>query len=97
MASAGGDADELARLAAQVVALEELLRRRSRELRLIQEHCCPRDLRLMARVADGLAPLPGGPFEPEIWTETSELTEADVAMTLQALWRSLAPPGADER
>jgi len=97
MAAADGEPEQIARLTAQVAALEELLRRRSRELAIVQRHCCARDLQLIARVAAGLPPLPGGPFDSEIWAETCELTEADVAVTLQALWHSVAPPGTDTR
>lgn len=78
----------VARLEARVAALEEALRRRSRELRLLAEHACWRDLRLMARVAAGVPPEPAGPFDPEFWSETTDLEEAEVPATMRALWRS---------
>lgn len=80
---------EVARLEARVAALEALLERRSRELRLIQGHLCHRDLVIVARVAAGLAPLPAGSFDPDSWAGDTELRRAEVGETLEALWRSL--------
>lgn len=85
------EAQLIARLQARVTALEALLERRSRELRLIQKHVCHRDLIVIGRVAAGLSPLPFGPFDPDFWSETTHLAPADVGDTLEALWSSLAP------
>jgi hypothetical protein len=78
-----------ARLQARVTALEALLERRSRELRLIQKHVCHRDLLIISRVCAGLSPLPFGAFDPAFWQETPALTPAEVEPTLEALWDSL--------
>jgi hypothetical protein len=80
---------EIARLQVRVAALEALLERRSRELRLIQKHVCHRDLLVISRVSAGLSPLPFGPFSPDFWQETTALAPAEVAPTLEALWSSL--------
>lgn len=86
-----GDDNRLAYLEARVAALEERLERRSRELRTIQRHVCTRDLAVIARVLAGLRPLPYGPFDPDAWSTTTELTPAQVHETLSALWESMAP------
>jgi hypothetical protein len=80
---------QIARLESRVAALEALLERRSREMRLIQKHVCHRDLLVISRVLAGLPPLPFGPFEPEFWHETTALTPAEVPETLETLWSSL--------
>ncbi|MEM7357050.1 MAG: hypothetical protein AAF657_39920, partial [Acidobacteriota bacterium] len=67
------------------------LEARSRELRLIQEHCSPRDLVLIARIRAGLRPLTRFAYEPALWQETTELTPAEVEPVLDDLWRSLKP------
>lgn len=85
------EAKLVARLQARVSALEALLERRSRELRLIQKHVCHRDLLVISRIAAGLSPLPAGPFDPDFWQETTALTPAEVGETLEALWISIAP------
>jgi hypothetical protein len=72
-----------------VAALEALLERRSRELRLIQKHVCHRDLLVISRISAGLSPLPFGAFDPDFWQETTALTPAEVEPTLEALWSSL--------
>lgn len=82
---------EIVHLQAQVAALEALLARRSRELRLIQKYICRRDLILVSRLLSGFPPLPFGAYEPAFWQETTELTAAHVEETLVDLWRSLAP------
>ncbi len=87
---------ELARLRARVRALEAALESRSRELRLIQKHCCPRDLNLIARIRAGLPPLTRFAFEPGLWRETTELTPAEVEPVMRELWRSLAPLELDD-
>lgn len=83
------EAKEIARLKSRVAALEALLERRSRELRLIQKHVCHRDLLVISRISAGLAPLPFGAFDPDFWQETTALTPAEVEPTLEALWSSL--------
>lgn len=89
-------ATQVARLEARVAALEAALEARSRELRLIQRHCCPRDLDLIARVRAGLPPLKGYVYSPDLWRETTELTPAEVEPVLEDLWRSLTPLGPDD-
>jgi hypothetical protein len=86
----------IARLEARIAALEAALEERSRELRAIQQHVCPRDLILISRLRAGLPPLPRGAFEPAFWRETTQLTPADVEETLRDLWSSIVPPGEPE-
>lgn len=88
---ASEEQSEIARLQAQVAALETVLARRSRELRLIQKYICRRDLILVSRLLSGFPPLPFGAYEPAFWQETTALTGAHVEETLVDLWRSLAP------
>lgn len=83
----------IARLEARVAALEAALEERSRELRLIQQHACHRDLVLISRLRAGLPPLPRGSYDPAFWRETTELTPADVEETLYDLWSSIVPSG----
>jgi hypothetical protein len=86
----------IASLEARVEGLEAALERRSRELRLIQKHLCPRDLVVVSRVSAGL-PLAKGAYDPLLWIETTEVTEADIQETLEDLWTAVtpAPTGAD--
>jgi hypothetical protein len=95
-----GDRLTIARLEGRVAALEAALALRSRELRTLQRHLCPRDLTILSRLASGLCPVPSGPFEPELWDESTHLHSADVSETLRHLWSSLAvdhdsPPDRD--
>ena len=87
---------ELARLRARVEALESALEARSRELRLIQKHCCARDLSLIARIRAGLPPLARYAFDLDQWRETTELTLAEVEPVMRDLWLSLAPLELDD-
>lgn len=82
---------EVARLQARVEALEAALEQRSRELRLIQRHCCARDLELINRIRTGLSPTGSHAFAPELWQESTDLEPAEVAPVLDELWRHLAP------
>jgi hypothetical protein len=79
----------IAELEARVAALEDALATRSRKLRILQRHLCPRDLAILGRIASGLPPIPRGPFEPELWEESTLLRPADVPVTLRHLWDSL--------
>lgn len=88
-------ADQIARLEGRVSALEAALERRSRQLRQLQRHLGGRELAVLTRLESGLPPLPAGPFEPDLWRETTALTTADVTATLRDLWRSLAPAAVD--
>jgi hypothetical protein len=88
---------EIARLEGRISALEEALDRRSRELRLLQGALCPRDLVQLARIADGLPPLPRIAHRPEYWTETTVIAPADLESTLEDLWVSLTPSPAAQR
>ena len=85
----------IARLEGRILALENALDARSRELRLLQRTLCATDLVQFARIADGLPPLPLVAHQPEYWTETVVISPADLASTLEDLWRSLTPsPGS---
>ena len=81
--------ENVEQLQARVAALEEALERRSRELRLLQQSLCARDLISLSRILAGLPPLSRGAYEPGFWRETAELTEADVEETLEDLWSSV--------
>ena len=83
----------IAYLEAKAAALEEALARRSAELRLIQRHVCASDLVVIARVCAGL-PLARGAYDPGLWRETTEVTEADIEDTLKDLWLAVSPPAA---
>jgi hypothetical protein len=89
---------EIACLRARVAALEAALERRSRELRLIQQHVCANDLVLISRACAGL-PLAKGAYDPNLWRETTEVTEADIQETLEDLWVAVTPGrvGSDGR
>jgi hypothetical protein len=87
------EAPEIARLRARVAALEAALERRSRELRLIQRNVCGRDLVVISRVAAGL-PLAKGAYDPALWRESTEVTEADIQETLEDLWVAVTPASA---
>lgn len=82
----------IAELEAQVQTLEGALVRRSRELRALQRHLCPRDLVNLSRLFSGLPFLSSGAYDPEAWNETTTFTAAEVDETLDDLWRSLQPP-----
>jgi hypothetical protein len=84
---------EIARLRARIAGLEAALERRSQELRLIQKHVCARDLVLVSRVCAGL-PLAKGAYDPLLWIETTEVTEADIQETLEDLWTAVTPAPA---
>jgi hypothetical protein len=86
-------ASEIAHLRARVAALEAALERRSREIRLIQKHVCSRDLVVVSRVAAGL-PLAKGAYDPILWLETTDVTEADIQETLEDLWLAVTPATA---
>jgi hypothetical protein len=100
MSAGGGEVSpeslrrEIARLEGRVAALEDALDRRSRELRLLQSALCPRDLVQLARIADGLPPLPLVAHQPEYWTETTVISPAELESTLEDLWLSLTPSPA---
>jgi hypothetical protein len=81
----------IAELEAQVQTLESALVRRSRELRALQGHLCPRDLTNLSRLLSGLPLLSRGAYDPELWNETTTFTAAEVDETLDDLWRSLQP------
>ncbi len=93
MSTPSGEAAwEIARLEARVAALEEALRRRSEELRLIQRHVCLPDLVLVSRIIEGLPPSRGA-YDPAFWSESTEVVEADVEETLRDLWIAATPRG----
>jgi hypothetical protein len=81
--------ERIAYLEARTAALEEALAARSRELRKLQQHLLPEDLLLLSRIHSGLPPLPRQAYDLSLWTETRELTAADVEESLEDLWRSL--------
>ena len=85
-------ARQIAALEARVAALEDALRRRSEELRLIQRHVCLPDLVLVSRIVEGLPPSRGA-YDPAFWSESADVVEADVEDTLQDLWVAVTPRG----
>lgn len=84
----------ISRLEGRIAALENILERRSRELRLLQRALCPADLVRLARITEGLSPLPQLAHQLEYWNETTELVSADLESTLEDLWDSLTPSPA---
>lgn len=86
--------ERIARLEGRIAALESTLERRSRELRLLQGFLCPTDLLQLARIADGLSPLPRIACQLEYWTETTEIVPANLEATLEDLWAALTPSPA---
>ena len=84
----------IARLEGRIAALERTLERRSRELRLLQSSLCPTDLVQLARIAEGLPPLPRIACQLEYWTETNEIVPANLEATLEDLWAALTPSPA---
>jgi len=84
----------IARLEGRIAALERTLERRSRELRLLQSSLCPTDLVQLARIAEGLPPLPRIACQLEYWTETNEIVPANLESTLEDLWAALTPSPA---
>jgi hypothetical protein len=81
----------IARLEGRIAALENALDRRARELRLLQATLCPADLVQLARITDGLSPLPRVAHQLEYWNESTVIAPADLATTLEDLWASLTP------
>jgi len=82
----------IATLEARVEALEGVLVRRSEELRILQQHLSKRDLIILGRVREGLAPLPLRAYDPDFWRETVDLEAGGVEEVLTELWGSLYPP-----
>jgi hypothetical protein len=82
---------QIATLEGRVAALESALERRSRELRMIQGAVCRADLVQVARIVDGLPPLPRIAHQLEYWTETTEISPANLENVLEDLWTSLTP------
>lgn len=76
----------IAELEARVDALEEAVRKRSRELRLIQRHACSTDLVLIHRVTTGLPPLPQFAYELSRWNESTTLATSEVEKAITDLW-----------
>lgn len=89
--------ERLAYLEARIEALEAALEDRSRLLRQLQDRLLPEDLLLLSRLTGGLPPLPRQAYDLSLWTETTEMTPADVEDTLRDLWRSLAIPDVTDR
>ncbi len=81
----------IARLEGRIATLESALDRRSQELVLLQSVLCRADLLQLARIADGLQPLPRIAHQPEYWTETTVISPANLEATLEDLWSSLSP------
>jgi hypothetical protein len=77
-------------LEARVAGLEAALERRSRELRELQRHLCPRDLALLGRIASGLPA--ASPLDSLDWEESTDVRSAEVDEVLRGLWASVAPP-----
>jgi hypothetical protein len=86
----------IAELEAEAEALREALRRRSRELRLVQRHVAKRDLIVISRLLAGLPPLPEIAYDVDYWQETTALVAVDVEDAMRDLWRSLTPPADDD-
>lgn len=104
--STGDDRDrQIAELAEQVSALEEIVRRRSDELRLIQKLACPKDRLMIASIFDGgamreiqLASIEEY-FAMGWFAETTCFTPLSVEEALNDAWQSAParPAEAEER
>ena len=81
----------IAYLEARAGELENLLKQRSHELCLIQEHLDSAGLLVVSRILSGLPPLPRRAHDLELWKETTKFDKADVEETMNDLWLSLAP------
>jgi hypothetical protein len=78
---------EITRLLARIAELEAALVESSEELRLLIEHCGERELAMLRRIRAGLPPQARYAFEPAFWSETTDLTPAEVEPVLEELWR----------
>lgn len=81
---------QIAYLEARVAALEAALDRRSRQVCQLQAQLEPQDLLRLSRLIHGLPILPRHAYDLTLWSETTELTAAEVDTTLRDLWSSLA-------
>ena len=86
------EAGRVTELEARVERLERSLSERSSLLRALASGLCDQDLVKLSRLAAGLPPLPRSGIGLAGWRESPELSPADVAETLEELWRSLSVP-----
>jgi hypothetical protein len=85
----------IAQLEARVAALEAALRRRSAQLRRIQQVVCPQDLAVIAGLLEAPEAAAGAPSDPDFLAEAPVLRPAQVHEALDELWRSTPPPEQD--
>lgn len=95
MVSTGDDRDrQIAELREQVAALEEIVRRRSDELRLLQKLACPKDRLMIGSIFDG-----GAMREIQLasidqyyamgwFAETTNFVPSSVEAALDEAWQS---------
>ncbi len=100
--SSGDDRDrQIAELCEQVAALEEIVRRRSDELRLIQKLACPKDRLMIGSIFDG-----GAMREIQLasideyyamgwFPETTHFLPSSVEAALDDAWQSAPARPAD--
>lgn len=81
---------QIAYLEGRIAALEAALTRRSEQLCQLQARLEPQDLLRWSRLVHGLPLLPRHAYDLTLWSETTELTPAEVDTTLRDLWSSLA-------
>lgn len=86
---------QLVRLQARIASLEAALRRRSEELRHIQQRLPAADLAVIAQVMAEMAPGNVRAYSPEAWRETFQLAPSDIEAVLDELWRSTRGQHAD--
>ena len=95
MVAAGDEPSDrirISELEAQVEELERSLAERSVLIRALAPELCDRDLVALSRLSSGLPPLPRSGIGLAGWRESTELEPADVAETMEDLWRSAAVP-----
>jgi FkbM family methyltransferase len=83
-------------LAARVERLEQKNAERSRLIRQIAGEVCDDDVLVLSWLATGSRPPISGDRGSRRWVETTDLTAADVEMTMRELWRTDLPRLSDE-
>ena len=83
-------------LAARVERLEQKNAERSRLIRRIAGEVCDDDVLVLSWLATGSRPPISGDRGSRRWVETTDLTAADVEMTMRELWRTDLPRLSDE-
>lgn len=86
----------IAELEARVAGLEEALKKRSLELRVLQRQLGLHDLLWLSRRRAGLPVSSRGAYTLDLWLESTELLAAEVEETLKDLWLAVGPEKVEE-